>query len=155
MASGLHSQVKLMSSVIRSIVSVADPSGGGGGGWGAVTPLLEFFLTKAKFTSKKLVLNGYESCLKLLEVAILETRIFKNFWGSMPPDTLLENSCSSCPPPPVCFTFSSLLHKVLLTWLSFHIHHLFLWYPSIFWTLLKHRRSQGKMYLVHLTRILH
>ena len=47
--------------------------------------LLDFLITKAKFMSKKLVLNEYEIGLKMLEMAILEIQIFKNFWGSMPP----------------------------------------------------------------------
>ena len=42
------------------------------------TPFLAvFYFTKAKFTSKKLVLNEYEIYLKMLEMAILETKIFK------------------------------------------------------------------------------
>ena len=54
--------------------------------------------------SKKLVLNEYEICLKMLEMAILEDSIFqKNFWGSMTPDphrklTLLV---LKVPPPPL------------------------------------------------------
>ena len=66
--------------------------GGGGGRKGlGVCGLLSFlsffsFFTKTKFTSKKVVLNEYEICLKLLQMAILETQIFKNFWGSMPPN---------------------------------------------------------------------
>ena len=34
---------------------------------------------KAKFTSKTLILNEYEICLRMQEMAILETQIFKNF----------------------------------------------------------------------------
>ena len=49
------------------------------------------FFTKAKFSSKKLLLDEYEICLKMLEIAILETQIFKNFWGGMPPDPI-QNS---------------------------------------------------------------
>ena len=65
-----------------------------------------YFFTKAKFTSKKSVLDEYEICLKMLEMAILETQNFKTFW------TPLENLClwrSWCPSPfespgsaPVC-----------------------------------------------------
>ena len=55
--------------------SVADPRGLGG----AVPPFLEF-------TSKKVVLNEYEIFLKMLEMAIIETQIFKTFWGSIPQD---------------------------------------------------------------------
>ena len=86
---------------------MADPRGKGG--WGPVLPpppLFEFFFfflfTKTKFTIKELyvVLNEYESCLKILEMAILETHIFKNFWRSMPPDPpessrLRRSLCSS------------------------------------------------------------
>ena len=54
--------------------------------------LLDFFFTKTKFTSKKLVLNEYEICLKALEMVILEIQIFKTFWRSMTPDPL-EISC--------------------------------------------------------------
>ena len=30
---------------------------------------------------KKLVLDEYEICLEMLEMALLETQIFKNLWG--------------------------------------------------------------------------
>ena len=53
---------------------------------GLPPPLFGVSFTKAKFTSKKVVLNKYKICLKMLEMAILETQIFKNFWESMPPD---------------------------------------------------------------------
>ena len=33
------------------------------------------------------VLNQHKICLKMLEMATLETQIFKNFWWSMPPDS--------------------------------------------------------------------
>ena len=59
--------------------------GGGGGGWGPV-PTFWIFFTKAKIMSKKLVLNLYEICLKMLETAILEIEIFKHFWGTDAPD---------------------------------------------------------------------
>ena len=50
------------------------------GGWGgAVPPFLEF-------TSKKVVLNEYEIFLKMLEMALIETQIFKTFLGSIPQD---------------------------------------------------------------------
>ena len=55
--------------------------------------------------SKKLyvVLNKYEICLKILEMAILETHIFKTFWESMPPDLprKLAPSALVLPPPPL------------------------------------------------------
>ena len=62
----------------------------GEGGLGGLShppplPFWIFFFTKAKFTSKTLVLNEYEICLKMLKMVILETKIFKSFWGSMPP----------------------------------------------------------------------
>ena len=60
-------------------------SGSRGGPWGTV-PTFWIFFTKAKFMSKKLVLNLYEICLKMLEMAILEIEIFKNFWGTNAPD---------------------------------------------------------------------
>ena len=34
--------------------------------------------------SKKLVLDEYEICLKMLEMAILDKQIFKNSWGACP-----------------------------------------------------------------------
>ena len=40
---------------------------------------------KSEVYEQKLVLNEYEICLKMLEMAILETQIFKNFWGSVLP----------------------------------------------------------------------
>ena len=46
-----------------------------------------------------MVLNEYEICLKMLEMAILETQIFKNVWGSMHPD-LLGKLARLCPLPP-------------------------------------------------------
>ena len=68
---------------------VADPRGPGG----PCDPpffgffFIYFFYTKAKFTSNKLVFKTvYEICLKMLEMAILETQIFKHFCRSMPPD---------------------------------------------------------------------
>ena len=71
--------------------SVADPRRGGG----VLCPsLFRAFFTKAKFTSKKLALNKYEICLKLnkmLEMAVLETQIFENFWGNMPPNSLRQS----------------------------------------------------------------
>ena len=86
---------------------MADPRGEGG--WGPVLPppLFGFFSSfyKNKFTSKKLylVLNEYEICLKMLEMAILETHIFKTFWGSMPPDPprKLAPLTLIVPPPPL------------------------------------------------------
>ena len=38
--------------------------------------------------SKKFALNEYQICLKMLEIEILETQIYKNFLGSMLPDPL-------------------------------------------------------------------
>ena len=82
----------------------------GEGGWGPVLPppLFGFFSSsfyKNKFTSKKLyvVLNEYEICLKMLEMAILETHIFKTFWGNMPPDPprKLAPLALIVPPPPL------------------------------------------------------
>ena len=67
------------------VLSSAD-LGGGGGGPGGPVPTFWIFFTKAKFMSKKLVLNLYEICLKMLEMAILEIEIFKNFWGTNAPD---------------------------------------------------------------------
>ena len=69
---------------------VADSRGGGGGGKGAgglcpPSPLFfgffSLFFTETKFTCKKLylVLNEYKIGLKMLEMAILENRIFKTF----------------------------------------------------------------------------
>ena len=62
---------------------MADPTGKGG--WGPVHLLLGifsfFFFTKTKFMSKKsyVVLNEYKIYIKMLEMAILETHIFKKF----------------------------------------------------------------------------
>ena len=61
---------------------MADPKGGGGFGTCFSSPptFLDFFFflfAETKFTSKKLyvVLNENEICLKMLEMAVLETRI--------------------------------------------------------------------------------
>ena len=76
-----------------------------GGSKGSPPPVFGcFFFAKTKFPSKELVLNEYKVCLKMLEMAILETF----FYGSTPisggtcPQTPLENLClwrSWCPPP--------------------------------------------------------
>ena len=63
------------------------------------------FYKTDKFTSKKLyvVLNEYEICLKMLEMAILEPHIFKTFWGNMPqdPPRKLAPSALVVSPPPL------------------------------------------------------
>ena len=71
--------------ITLSILAVVDSKGG------SPPSPFGFFFTKAKFTSKKLVLDEYKICLKMLEMAILETQFFKNFWRGMP-QTPLENS---------------------------------------------------------------
>ena len=38
---------------------------------------------KSKVYKQKFVLNENEICLQMLEMAILDIQIFKNFWGSM------------------------------------------------------------------------
>ena len=48
-----------------------------------------FFLQKRSLLAK-LILNEYEICLKMLEMAILETQIFKHFWGACPQTPLLK-----------------------------------------------------------------
>ena len=64
-------------------------------------PPFGLFLQKTKFTSKKLVLNEYGSCLKMLEMAILETQFSKiSFLRSMPPDTPTKLAPSPVVPPP-------------------------------------------------------
>ena len=64
------------------------------GGLGGLCPLFGvFFFTKAKVYN---VLNEYKICLKMLEIAILETPIIKNFWGACPQISL---ESSWCPPP--------------------------------------------------------
>ena len=71
-----------------------------------MSPFLDFFFfTKAKFTSKKLVLNEYEICLKILEMAILEIQIFKTFWKACPQTpgkacAVGARNASHPPPPP-------------------------------------------------------
>ena len=84
---------------------MADPRGEGAGGLCPPTHFYDFFFfffSKTKFTSKKLyvVLNEYKIFLKKLEMA---TRIFKNLWGSMPPDRprKLAPSALVVPPPPL------------------------------------------------------
>ena len=54
--------------------AMADRIGGRGLGVCAPppSPILNFFFTKTKFTSKKLVFSEYEICLKMLKMAILE-----------------------------------------------------------------------------------
>ena len=79
--------------------SVADPRGAWGawGPWGPVPPPpLDFFL-KAKFISKKLVLNKHEMCLKMLEMAILETQISKKFLRDHAPDPPTKLAPSAVP----------------------------------------------------------
>ena len=90
------------------------PNSGGskeGGGAGApVAPpppppvlIFFFFFYKSEVYQQKFLLNEYEMCLKMLEMAILKTQIFKNFWGGMPPDPL-KSSClrrSLVSPPPL------------------------------------------------------
>ena len=64
----------------KSIMSsVADPRGGT---WGvcASPPLFGFFFLQKRSLLAKLVLNEHKICLKMLEMAILETQIFENFW---------------------------------------------------------------------------
>ena len=57
--------------------------GGGGGELGDLYPTPNFwdfyFLTK----TSRILLNEYEICLKMLEIVISETEIFKTFWGSI------------------------------------------------------------------------
>ena len=50
-----------------------------------------------------MVLNEYEICLKMLEMAILEPHIFKTFWGNMPqdPPRKLAPSALVVSPPPL------------------------------------------------------
>ena len=62
-------------------------------------PPFGFYFTKAKFTSKKILLDEYEICLKMLEMAILETQIFKSFSGSMSPRKLVPLVLVLPPPP--------------------------------------------------------
>ena len=85
-------------------LAVADPRGGMGG-LCPPPPFLIFFLQK-RILLAKLVLNEHKICLKMLEMAILETQIFKNFWGSMLPDPLRKLAPSALvsapPPPPFC-----------------------------------------------------
>ena len=92
-----------------------DPSGRskGGGGLGTCFPpppplffgFFSLFFTETKFTSKKLyvVLNEYEICLKMLEMAILETHISEISRGGMPPDPprKLAPLALIVPPPPL------------------------------------------------------
>ena len=82
--------------------------GRGAGGLCSLPPLFGFFSSsfyKNKFTSKKLyvVLNEYEICLKMLEMAILETHIFKTFWGEYAPrlPRKLVPLALIVPPPPL------------------------------------------------------
>ena len=66
--------------------------------------LLDFFY-------KNEVLNEYRIYLKMLEMAVLKTQIFKNFWGSMTPNppTKLAPLVLIIPPP-------LLFLKVLTMW---------------------------------------
>ena len=78
-------------------------SGGSRRGWEAsVAPFWFFFFYKSEVYQQKVVLNEYEICLKMLEMATSETQIFKNVWGACPQNPL-ENSRlrrSLVPPPP-------------------------------------------------------
>ena len=84
--------------------------GDGGMGLGGLCPpppppsLFRFCFYKSEVYYQKLVLNKYEICLKMLEKAILETRLFKKFSGGGCPHTSLESSHlrhSLVPPPPL------------------------------------------------------
>ena len=59
----------------------------GGGGLGGLCPPFRiiFLFYKSEVYWQKLVLNEYEICLKMLEMVILETQIFKFFWGGHTP----------------------------------------------------------------------
>ena len=64
-----------------------------------VAPLLGYSFYIRKFTSTKISIKQYDICLKILEMANLDTQNFKNFWGSMPSDHLesWHLRYSSCP----------------------------------------------------------
>ena len=62
-------------------VAMADPGGL------CPHPFWIFFKYKNEVYEQKNVLNVLnEICLKMLEMAIIETQIFKNIWGSISPD---------------------------------------------------------------------
>ena len=87
---------------------MADPRGSWGASSPPPSPSSDYFsFYKSKVYLQKLVLNEYEICLKMLEMAILETQIFKIFWGGgMPPDPprkLAPLALVGAPPPPPPF----------------------------------------------------
>ena len=113
------------SSICVTVVDNIIFSGGskGGGGWGGLYSPFGVIFTKAKFTSKILVLNEYEIYLKMLDLAILGIRIFQNFWRSMTPLESLRLWRSLVPPDPPLIFFT---HFVYITFcvLSFYIRFL-------------------------------
>ena len=86
--------------IIVVILTVVDPRGGACAS--PLLPLAHFFFSQKQSLQAKIVLNKYKICLKMLEMAILEIQIFKNFWESMPPDPLeslhLRHSWYTPPP---------------------------------------------------------
>ena len=94
----------LKTSSLKKVYSVADPREGAWGTCAPPPPLLDFFFLQKRSLLAKLVLNKHKICLKMLEMAILETQIFKNFCGSMPPDPPRKLAPSALvaalPPPP-------------------------------------------------------
>ena len=128
MASGLHSQVKLMSSVIRSIVSVADPSGGGGGGWGAVTPLLEFFFNKSKVYEQKISIKWVRKLSQIAGSGHFRDSNFQKFLGEHAPRHPTRKLLLVMPPPlcvsrshPCCIRSYLLDYLFIFTIFSFGI----------------------------------
>ena len=79
---------------------MADP--GGGGGWGASVRFSDYFsFLQKRSLLTKISINEYEICLKILEMVILETQIFKIFGGACPhtPPGSLRLRRSLVPPP--------------------------------------------------------
>ena len=79
---------------------------GGGGGLYPPSILDSFSFTKSKFTSKNIVINEYEVCLKMLQMTILETQILNICGGGCtaePPRKLAPSAIimPSHPPQPL------------------------------------------------------
>ena len=96
-----HCETSCCREKIAQYNTVADPRGGGGIGGLCPPPFWILFFLQKRSLLAKLLLNEHKICLEMLEMAILETQIFKNFWGSMhpdPPRKLAPSALVSAPP---------------------------------------------------------
>ena len=111
----IFTTVIIIISVAVTFITVADPGGGWGGG---LCPLFwSFFFNKNEVYEQNLVLNEYEIYLKILEMAVLETQIFKNFWPHAPRPhwkiyAFVARVALPPPPPPLLKVLDPPLHNM-------------------------------------------